>query len=99
MLDNGGEIVQLRAPTDDATGTIRDRHDLTPVSIELPLMTNEPFTVCHKLLQLLEAKRAGARSHIETLLQPLAADAALVTVLDGHSATLSWLGAVSRRSA
>ena len=44
----------------------------------------------------LEAKRAGARSHIETLLQPLAADAALVTVLDGHPATLSWLGAVSR---
>jgi pyruvate dehydrogenase E1 component len=44
----------------------------------------------------LEAKRAGARSHIERLLQPLAADAALVTVLDGHPATLSWLGAVSR---
>jgi len=44
----------------------------------------------------LEAKRAGARSHIETLLQPLAADAGLVTVLDGHPATLSWLGAVSR---
>jgi pyruvate dehydrogenase E1 component len=44
----------------------------------------------------LEAKRAGARSHIESLLQPLAADAALVTVLDGHPATLSWLGAVSR---
>jgi pyruvate dehydrogenase E1 component len=44
----------------------------------------------------LEAKRAGARSHIERLLQPLATDAALVTVLDGHPATLSWLGAVSR---
>ena len=44
----------------------------------------------------LEAKRAGARSHIETLLRPLAADAGLVTVLDGHPATLSWLGAVSR---
>ena len=43
----------------------------------------------------LEAKRAGAPSHIESLLQPLAADAALVTVLDGHPATLSWLGAVS----
>jgi pyruvate dehydrogenase E1 component len=44
----------------------------------------------------LEAKRTGARSHIESLLQPLAASAALVTVLDGHPATLSWLGAVSR---
>jgi pyruvate dehydrogenase E1 component len=44
----------------------------------------------------LEAKRTGARSHIESLLQPIAPDAALVTVLDGHPATLSWLGAVSR---
>jgi pyruvate dehydrogenase E1 component len=44
----------------------------------------------------LAGKRAGASSHIEGLLEPLAADAALVTVLDGHPATLSWLGAVSR---
>jgi pyruvate dehydrogenase E1 component len=33
-------------------------------------------------------------AHIEGLLRPLAAEAALVTVLDGHPATLSWLGAV-----
>ncbi len=31
---------------------------------------------------------------IETLLAPLAADAGLVTILDGHPATLSWLGGV-----
>ncbi len=31
---------------------------------------------------------------VETLLSPLAPDAGLVTVLDGHPATLSWLGAV-----
>lgn len=37
---------------------------------------------------------AGARSHVETMLQGLDAGAALVTVLDGHPATLSWLGAV-----
>jgi pyruvate dehydrogenase E1 component len=36
----------------------------------------------------------GARSHVERLLAPLARDAGLVTVLDGHPATLSWLGAV-----
>lgn len=35
-----------------------------------------------------------ARSRIETLLAPLAPDAALVTILDGHPATLSWIGAV-----
>ena len=38
-------------------------------------------------------ERAGA-SRIDQLLAPLSADAALVTVLDGHPATLSWLGAV-----
>ncbi len=37
----------------------------------------------------------GTPSHIETLLAPLAPDAGLVTVLDGHPATLAWLGAVN----
>jgi pyruvate dehydrogenase E1 component len=36
----------------------------------------------------------GAASHAARLLAPLAPDAALVTVLDGHPATLSWLGSV-----
>jgi pyruvate dehydrogenase E1 component len=43
------------------------------------------------------ARQLGQRdtvSHIEKLLAPLARDAGLVTVLDGHPATLSWLGAV-----
>ena len=35
-------------------------------------------------------------SHIEALLAQLPAKAALVTVLDGHPASLSWLGAVAR---
>jgi pyruvate dehydrogenase E1 component len=34
---------------------------------------------------------------VERLLAPLARDAALVTVLDGHPATLAWLGSVSAR--
>ncbi len=33
-------------------------------------------------------------SHIERLLAPLARDARIVTVLDGHPATLSWMGGV-----
>jgi pyruvate dehydrogenase E1 component len=33
-------------------------------------------------------------SHAERLLAPLAADAGLVTIVDGHPATLSWLGGV-----
>jgi pyruvate dehydrogenase E1 component len=37
---------------------------------------------------------AAPRSHIERLLDDLPRHAALVSVLDGHPATLSWLGAV-----
>jgi pyruvate dehydrogenase E1 component len=37
-----------------------------------------------------------ARSHIEELLAQLAPNAVLVTVLDGHPATLSWLGSVAQ---
>ena len=48
-------------------------------------------------LAALRARRAGdrrARAHVETILAPLAPDAALVTVLDGHPAAHAWLGAV-----
>jgi pyruvate dehydrogenase E1 component len=38
--------------------------------------------------------RRGAGSHVEALLGSLPASAGLVTVLDGHPATLSWLAAV-----
>jgi pyruvate dehydrogenase E1 component len=37
---------------------------------------------------------AGAMSHIETLLAPLARNAAIVSVLDGHPVAHAWLGAV-----
>jgi pyruvate dehydrogenase E1 component len=37
----------------------------------------------------------GAHSHVERLLDELSSAAALVTVLDGHPATLSWLGSVA----
>ncbi|HEX6015670.1 MAG TPA: transketolase [Geminicoccaceae bacterium] len=39
-------------------------------------------------------RRRGRASDAARLLAPLAGDAALVTVLDGHPATLSWLGSV-----
>jgi pyruvate dehydrogenase E1 component len=44
----------------------------------------------------LKARQHGeaAACEVEQLLAPLAPDAGLVTVLDGHPATLSWLGAV-----
>ena len=45
-----------------------------------------------------QARRGGhhdARSWVESLLAPLAPEAGLVTLLDGHPAGLSWLGAVA----
>jgi pyruvate dehydrogenase E1 component len=36
----------------------------------------------------------NAMSHVERLLAPLARDCGLVTVLDGHPATLAWLGGI-----
>lgn len=45
-----------------------------------------------------KARRSGnhsAMAHIEELLQPLAEDAALVTVCDAHSGTLGWFGSVA----
>lgn len=36
----------------------------------------------------------GRMAHVETLLEPLARDARLVTVVDGRPASLAWLGAV-----
>jgi pyruvate dehydrogenase E1 component len=40
------------------------------------------------------ADPGGRTSAVERLLAPLASDAALVTLLDGHPLALSWLGAV-----
>lgn len=37
----------------------------------------------------------AAKSHIESLLDPLPNTCSIVTVIDGHPATLSWLGAVA----
>ena len=47
-------------------------------------------------LDAARARRQGAPapSHIENLLAPLAPNAALVTILDGHPAAHAWLGAV-----
>ena len=45
--------------------------------------------------QWLRAARSNGDSHIERLLRRLPPTARLVSVLDGHPATLSWVGAVA----
>ena len=46
-------------------------------------------------LKAQRSRHTGSGSFIEGLLSPLSPSAGLVTVLDGHAATLSWLGAVA----
>jgi len=48
----------------------------------------------HAAQRARQAGMTGAGPHVEELLAPLAGDAALVTVIDGHPATLGWLGSV-----
>lgn len=42
----------------------------------------------------LEGKADGRMAHVEDLLRPLAGDARMVTVIDGHPAAMAWLGSV-----
>ncbi len=44
----------------------------------------------------LACRGTGQASHVEALLAGLGPEAALITVLDGHPASLSWLGTVAR---
>jgi len=42
----------------------------------------------------LRGRDGGQMAHVEDLMEPLAADARLVTVIDGHPAALAWMGGV-----
>ena len=60
------------------------------------LAITSPDRLHHGWTTAARTRRSGtaATSHIEHILAPLARDAALVTILDGHPAAHSWLGAV-----
>ena len=48
----------------------------------------------HAAARARERGRVDAKSHIETLLDRMPRDAGIVTLVDGHPETLSWLGGV-----
>jgi pyruvate dehydrogenase E1 component len=90
----------LRAPGEQAELAIVAVGAVTPEAIEavarlgarharIGLMVATSADLLHR--GWLETPGA---STVDRLLQPLARDAVLVTVTDGHPATLSWLGAV-----
>jgi pyruvate dehydrogenase E1 component len=99
----------LRAPMPGATAAIAYAGAIAPEAIAawemladdipgLGLLAVTSPDLLHRGWSARHAMRwtqgTPAPSHVETLLAPLAADAGLVTVLDGSPAALSWLGSV-----
>ena len=68
-----------------------DRRDAGLLMITSADRLNAGWTAAERARQ---RGNAGAMSHIERLLAPLTRDCGLVTVVDGHPATLAWLGSV-----
>lgn len=77
----------------EATGFIGEsRRDIGLLAITSADRLHAGWTAARKLRR----DRRGVQhlSHIEKLLAPLTRDCGIVTVIDGHPATLGWLGSV-----
>jgi len=68
-----------------------DRRDVGLLAVTSADRLNAGWTAASRAR---ERGLAYARSHVERLLGDLPAHCALVTVIDGHPATLAWIGAV-----
>ncbi len=68
-----------------------DRRDLGLLAVTSADRLNAGWTAAQRAR---EAGDLGARSHVERLLADVPTACGIVTVLDGHPATLAWLGSV-----
>jgi pyruvate dehydrogenase E1 component len=68
-----------------------DRRDIGLLAVTSADRLNAGWTAAQRVR---ERGQVHARSHIERLLDGVPAHCGFVTVLDGHPATLAWLGAV-----
>ena len=68
-----------------------DRRDIGLLAVTSADRLNAGWTAAQHAR---ETGRPNAVSHIERLLAPVPSHCGIVTVLDGHPATLAWLGAV-----
>ncbi len=77
----------------EAAGRISgDRRDIGVLAVTSADRLNAGWTAARRARA---RGNADARSHAERLLDALPRHCTLITVIDGHPATLSWLGAVS----
>jgi pyruvate dehydrogenase E1 component len=75
-----------------ATGLVaEDRRDVGLLAVTSADRLNAGWTAAERARQ---RGQAGAMSHVERLLAPLSRDCGIVSVIDGHPATLAWLGSV-----
>jgi pyruvate dehydrogenase E1 component len=90
-------LVYMGAVAPEATAAFEAlREDVPGAGL---LAVTSPQRLEHDWRAAQAARRNGdphARAPIEQLLDPLGPDAGLVTVLDGHPATLAWLAGVGR---
>ncbi len=77
----------------EAAGRIMgDRRDIGVLAVTSADRLNAGWTAARRARA---RGHADAASHIERLLAPLPPHCTLITVIDGHPATVSWLGAVA----
>jgi pyruvate dehydrogenase E1 component len=77
----------------EATGLIGEsRRDVGLLAITSADRLHSGWTAARKLRR--DRRGVAHLSHIEKLLTPLPRDCGIVTVIDGHPATLGWLGSV-----
>ena len=75
-----------------ATGLLaEDRRDVGLLAITSADRLNAGWQAAERVRQ---RGQRGAMSHVERLLAPLTRDCGIVSVIDGHPATLAWLGGV-----
>ncbi len=75
-----------------ATGLLaEDRRDVGLLAITSADRLNAGWQAAERARQ---RGQRGAMSHVERLLAPLTRDCGIVSVIDGHPATLAWLGGV-----
>jgi pyruvate dehydrogenase E1 component len=68
-----------------------DRRDVGLLAITSADRLNAGWTAAERARQ---RGQVNAMSHIERLMAPLSRDCGIVSILDGHPATLAWLGSV-----
>ncbi|GLK72528.1 transketolase [Ancylobacter dichloromethanicus] len=76
----------------EAVGLIaEDRRDVGLLAVTSADLLHGGWTQAQRAR---EAGDAGARAHVETLLDAVPPGCAIISAVDGHPATLGWLGAV-----